>query len=137
MKAGHQHFLLFPQGFQRSSISGSLKVGMCGKELTLYQTNKMKQSKLQMKIDWCDLKKGFFFATTFSLPAQYNFHTVFTKKILQSRWYNQQTLLQSVHRLFQHKICYMSLNLSQTSPGFYVSAVQVFLKHCGKRRNCS
>ena len=29
------------------------------------------------------------------------------------------------------------LTLSKTSPGFYVSAVQVFLKHCGKRRNCS
>ena len=29
------------------------------------------------------------------------------------------------------------LNLSQTSPGFYVYAVQVFWKHCGKRRNCS
>ena len=31
----------------------------------------------------------------------------------------------------------MALTLSQTSPGFYVSAVQVFWKHCGKRRNCS
>ena len=30
-----------------------------------------------------------------------------------------------------------SLTLSQTIPGFYVSAVQVFWKHCGKRRNCS
>ena len=29
------------------------------------------------------------------------------------------------------------LTLSQTSPGFYVLAVQVFWKHCGKRRNCS
>ena len=29
------------------------------------------------------------------------------------------------------------LTLSQTSPGFYVSAVQVFWKHCGKRRSCS
>ena len=29
------------------------------------------------------------------------------------------------------------LTLSQTSPGFYVSAVQVIWKHCGKRRNCS
>ena len=29
------------------------------------------------------------------------------------------------------------LTLSQTSPGFYVSALQVFRKHCGKRRNCS
>ena len=29
------------------------------------------------------------------------------------------------------------LTLSQTSPGFYVSAVNIFWKHCGKRRNCS
>ena len=29
------------------------------------------------------------------------------------------------------------LILSQTRPGFYVSAVQVFRKHCGKRRNYS
>ena len=29
------------------------------------------------------------------------------------------------------------LTLSQTSPGFYVSAVQVLRKHCGKRRKCS
>ena len=28
------------------------------------------------------------------------------------------------------------LTLSQTNPGFYVSAVQVFCKHCEKRRNC-
>ena len=28
------------------------------------------------------------------------------------------------------------LVLSKTSPGFYLSAVQVFRKHCGKRRNC-
>ena len=27
--------------------------------------------------------------------------------------------------------------LSQTSPGFYVSAALVFWKHCGKKRNCS
>ena len=30
-----------------------------------------------------------------------------------------------------------TLTLSQTSPGFYVSALQVFGKRCGKRRNCS
>ena len=29
------------------------------------------------------------------------------------------------------------LTLSQTSPGFYMSALKVFRKHCGKRRNCS
>ena len=26
--AGHQHFLLFPQGFQKASFSGALKVGI-------------------------------------------------------------------------------------------------------------
>ena len=30
----------------------------------------------------------------------------------------------------------LTLTPSQTSPGFYVSAVQVFWKYCGKRRNC-
>ena len=30
---------------------------------------------------------------------------------------------------------YQTLTLSQTSPGVYVSAVQVFRKHCGKRIN--
>ena len=29
------------------------------------------------------------------------------------------------------------LTLSQTSPGFYLSAVLVFKEHSGKRRNCS
>ena len=29
------------------------------------------------------------------------------------------------------------LTLSQTSPGFHVSEVHFFWKHCGKRRNCS
>ena len=29
------------------------------------------------------------------------------------------------------------LTLSQTMPGFYVYAAQVFRKHCWKRRNCS
>ena len=32
---------------------------------------------------------------------------------------------------------FIKLNLSQTSPGFHMSAVQVFWKHCRKRRNCS
>ena len=34
-------------------------------------------------------------------------------------------------------LCGDWLTLSQTSPCFYVSAVQVFWKHWGKRRNCS
>ena len=34
--ASYQHFLLFPQCFPKASYSGSLKVVMCGKELTIY-----------------------------------------------------------------------------------------------------
>ena len=37
---------------------------------------------------------------------------------------------------FSHNL-FCLLTLSQTSPDFYVSAVLVFGKHCGKRRNCS
>ena len=58
--AGNQHFLLFPQCFQKSFSVGVVRSWLCGKELTLFQT----------------------------------------------------------------------------SPGFYVSAVQVYWKQCGKRRNC-
>ena len=31
--AGYRHFLLFPQCFQMASYPGSLKSGLCGKEL--------------------------------------------------------------------------------------------------------
>ena len=34
-------------------------------------------------------------------------------------------------------IALILLSLSHTSPSFYVSALQAFLKHSGKRRNCS
>ena len=30
----------------------------------------------------------------------------------------------------------MFLTLSQTIPGFYMSSVEVFRKHCGKTKNC-
>ena len=36
----------------------------------------------------------------------------------------------------KHALVKEGLTLSQTSPGFYVSAVQAFWKHYGKRRNC-
>ena len=48
-------------------------------------------------------------------------------------------LAQLISFLVQVRILYALyiLTLSQTSLGFYVSAVEVFRKHCGKRRNCS
>ena len=39
--------------------------------------------------------------------------------------------------LFINIIDYPYSTLSQTIPCFYGSEVQVFRKHCGKRRNCS
>ena len=30
---GYQHFLLSPQAFKKACFSGSLKLGLCGKEL--------------------------------------------------------------------------------------------------------
>ena len=33
--AGYQHFLLFSQCFQKAFFSGSLKVGLCGKVVTI------------------------------------------------------------------------------------------------------
>ena len=34
--AGFQHFLLFPQCFQKASSLGLLKTGLCGKELSFW-----------------------------------------------------------------------------------------------------
>ena len=36
--AGYQHFLLFPQCFQQDPYTGRSKLGLCGKESTVYQT---------------------------------------------------------------------------------------------------
>ena len=44
---------------------------------------------------------------------------------------------QTGQKLYAPTYPYRVLTLSQTSPGFYVSGVQVFWKHCGKRKNCS
>ena len=38
--AGYQHFLLFLQCFQKASVTGSLEVRMCGKELNYKLTLK-------------------------------------------------------------------------------------------------
>ena len=38
---------------------------------------------------------------------------------------------------FQPSLSSAKLTFSQTSPGFYVSAIKGFWKHCRKRRNCS
>ena len=57
-------------------------------------------------------------------------------------WFGNRTwdfmmTLYTLRPQIPHKYWVVSLTLSQTSPGFYVSAVQAFWKHSGKRRNCS
>ena len=42
-----------------------------------------------------------------------------------------------IDEITDNQVSCWHLTLSQTSPGFYVSVVNVFRKHCGKRRNCS
>ena len=39
---GYQHFLLFPQCFQRASFSGSLKSGLCGKGLNVFRASELR-----------------------------------------------------------------------------------------------
>ena len=59
-------------------------------------------------------------------------HSIFKRLVLQTQgivWERLESLVFPDTNNF--------LTLSQTSPVFYVSAVQVFWKHCGKRRNCS
>ena len=56
------------------------------------------------------------------------------KQFLLFSQYFPQLYISSVSNA---ELCGNSFTFSHTSPAFYVSAVQVFLKHCGKRRNCS
>ena len=50
---------------------------------------------------------------------------------------HQNNVAQEYHRKQQATLNFIPLTLFQTNPGFHVYAVQVFLKHCGKRKNCS
>ena len=61
------------------------------------------------------------------------FNPIFTVWNCYASQFGIQSMLYDKHNhVF---VCHFTL--SQTSPGFYVSVVQVFWKHCGKRRNCS
>ena len=42
-----------------------------------------------------------------------------------------------LYYIIRQIIIFVLLTLSQASPGFYMPVIQVFWKHCGKRRNCS
>ena len=71
----------------------------------------------------------------------YNFSTAFFPRVVKSRDYVVQ-LICRLQNAFNSSNCKVlpfakELTVSQTSFCFYASAVQVFRKHCGKRRNCS
>ena len=69
------------------------------------------------------------FLTMFSTLPKTNFISSLMFILLSA---NASDLDQSENLLF-----WKELTFSQTSPGIYVSEVQIFRKLCGKRRNCS
>ena len=81
------------------------------------------------------IQNAFFFFQNYALFSTY--FLSFSKHPTAERWHPHvvplfclkfRKLLTMIQRVF--------LTHFQTSPGFYVSAVQVFRKHCEKRRNC-
>ena len=64
------------------------------------------------------------------------FYTIYILKSFQSHISVVVCSFFELGAVFKNGVLGNGLTLSQTSPGFYMSAVQVFLKHCGKRRNC-
>ena len=57
---------------------------------------------------------------------------------IQSKVKDLMYLCHAIYQVRHLNFCLTAnLTLFQTSPGIYVSAVRVFWKHCGKRRNCS
>ena len=55
----------------------------------------------------------------------------------QQQWHGYSNTTGFLQKQPSFKFIKMPLTFSQTTPGFYVSAVQIFWKHCWKRRNCS
>ena len=115
---GNQHFLIFPQCFQEFSVSLSLK------SISSLSHNIFKKPAFPMS----------------SKPGLYG-KELSTKVCKQERpdgnkedfFFPFSTIF--LPFLIKNLLCF-TLTLSQTSPGFYVSIVQVFRKHCGKSRNC-
>ena len=69
--------------------------------------------------------------TTLMFVGFYNKETLKAESSLEFSLYKSQLQV-----TLSSNTCKLMLILSQTSPGFYMSAEQVFLKHCGKRGNC-
>ena len=73
--------------------------------------------------------------------------TFITKQYLLAMHLQNGVLMDLFYPLFKKKVSLHNdgpmkswdfLTFSQTSAGFYVSAIKDFIKkHCGKRRNCS
>ena len=78
----------------------------------------------------------FSFPTMFSTPPFTNFSFWVVIHLLSANALNlkQSLVLLFGKELIEANFCglFKGLTLSQTSPGFYVSAVQIFWKHCGK-----
>ena len=72
---------------------------------------------------------------TFSFSHNVFYHS---RKPMSIFWFHLFCRLKIISIWTSLQICRLEeLTLSQTSPDFYASAVQVFTKHYGERRNCS
>ena len=68
----------------------------------------------------------------------YHFHRIWNCCVWTvSVWMSLKGVILERVKWYEFHLDTILLSLSQTSPGFNMSAVQVFWKHCGKRGNCS
>ena len=131
--ACYEQFLLFPQCFQKVCFPEASK-GVVVLEWVNNQTKKwtcpnpknLQTIQIRFKSLWLPSVRQKIVGKGENAILKDNKKYV-TKTNLSNR--NMHTVLSFV--------TFCKLTLSQTSPGFYVSAAQVFWKHCGKRRNCS
>ena len=121
--ARYEQFLLFLQCFQKACFPGT------SKGVIVWEWGKSSSNTVKLKrgVTKQDLNTAGDYQS-----MQYNVTVGF---VLEKALY--QTTKKKVELSKSNVVAKDNLILSQTSLGFYVSAVQVFWKHCGKRRNCS
>ena len=80
-------------------------------------------------------KKIHFNRVSNSKPPGHKSDTLTTELLLKELWENI-SICTGHHNIAEIMLKTALLTLSQISPAVYVSALQIFWKHCGKRTNC-
>ena len=123
--ARYEQFLLFPQCFQKAWFPGASKGVIVWEWVKQNTVNKRKKQNadifLLFQVTFPKTKINQFLSKIYHLQMLPIWHSLNFFPFILSLLYHKSQLL----------------TLSQTSLGFYLSAIQVFWKHFGKRRNCS